>query len=136
MLRDASTETKAATHRLQILMNHTMRNARGRADAVAFKLSPAQLQTRLSSARMRFDAAIAGCHTAVATQLEDARGRFVLAAASLDALSPLAVLQRGYAIAQDKDGKLLRDAQAVSIGDSMHVRLAKGRIDARVERTE
>jgi exodeoxyribonuclease VII large subunit len=136
MLRDASTETKAATHRLQILMNHTMRNARGRADAVAFKLSPAQLQTRLSSARMRFDAAIADCHTAVATQLEDARGRFVLAAASLDALSPLAVLQRGYAIAQDKDGKLLRDAQAVSIGDSMHVRLAKGRIDARVERTE
>jgi exodeoxyribonuclease VII large subunit len=136
MLRNASTETKAATHRLQILMNHTMRSAQGRADAVAFKLSPARLQTRLSSARMRFDAANTGCHTAVATQLEEARGRFALAAASLDALSPLAVLQRGYAIAQDSEGKLLREAQAVSIGDSMHVRLAKGRIDARVEHTE
>jgi len=134
-LRDAKMETKAAIHRLQILINHTMRNAHGRADAVAFKLSPARLQTRLSSARMRFDSANAGCTLAIAAQLEEARSRFGLAAASLDALSPLAVLQRGYAIAEDTNGKLLRDAQAVSIGDSVHVRLAKGRLDARVERT-
>ena len=54
-------------------------------------------------------------------------------AASLDALSPLAVLQRGYAIAESEDGRLLRDARAISVGDSVRVRLAKGRIDARVE---
>ncbi|HVQ39196.1 MAG TPA: exodeoxyribonuclease VII large subunit, partial [Pyrinomonadaceae bacterium] len=56
-----------------------------------------------------------------------------LAAASLDALSPLAVLGRGYAIAQSEDGKLLRDASAVAIGDSVRVRLAKGDLQARVE---
>jgi len=61
--------------------------------------------------------------------------RFGLATASLDALSPLAVLHRGYAIAQREDGTLLRDAKAVSIGDSVKVRLAKGRIKATVEDT-
>jgi exodeoxyribonuclease VII large subunit len=52
----------------------------------------------------------------------------------LDALSPLAVLQRGYAIAQDADGKLLRDAAAVQVGDEVGVRLAKGRFSAKVSK--
>jgi exodeoxyribonuclease VII large subunit len=62
--------------------------------------------------------------------------RLGLAAASLDALSPLAVLQRGYAIAQTQDGKLVRDAKLVSVGDSIKVRLADGRLAARVESVE
>jgi len=45
----------------------------------------------------------------------------------------LGVLQRGYAIAQKKDGTLLRDASAVVAGDPINVRLAKGKIAARVE---
>jgi exodeoxyribonuclease VII large subunit len=54
-------------------------------------------------------------------------------ATALDALSPLAVLQRGYAIAEQADGRLLRDANSVSPGDELRVRLAKGRLTARVE---
>ena len=66
-------------------------------------------------------------------RLQQARERLGLAVASLDALSPLAVLQRGYAIAQDASGRLLRDAQSVVVGDEVRVRLAKGRLNARVE---
>lgn len=135
-LRNAGKDTNSATHRLQILINHTMRNARGRAEQMAFKLSPARLQTRLTNARMRFDSVRNNCGTAIGTHMEEARSRLGLVAASLDALSPLAVLQRGYAIAQHKDGRLLRDARSVSIGDPVRVRLAKGRLEARVEHTE
>ncbi|MEP6919534.1 MAG: exodeoxyribonuclease VII large subunit [bacterium] len=135
-LRDAGTDTNAATHRLQLLINQTMRNARGRAEHVAFKLSPARLQTQLANASMRLDSARSGCAAAATTHLEEARSRFGLATASLDALSPLAVLQRGYAIAQHEDGRLVREAQSVKIGESLQVRLAKGRIEARVERAE
>jgi exodeoxyribonuclease VII large subunit len=56
--------------------------------------------------------------------------------ASLDALSPLGVLSRGYAIAQDAKGRLLRDAQAVKIGDEVKVRLEHGRLGTRVEDVE
>jgi exodeoxyribonuclease VII large subunit len=69
-------------------------------------------------------------------QLQQARERLGLAAASLDALSPLAVLQRGYAIAQDKSGALLRDAKSVAVGDEVRVRLVKGRLNTRVESLE
>jgi exodeoxyribonuclease VII large subunit len=68
--------------------------------------------------------------------MEEARKRLAMAAASLDALSPLAVLERGYAIAQRPDGTLLRDAGSVAVGDSISVRLAKGQLTAGVEATE
>jgi len=68
--------------------------------------------------------------------LQEGRERLGLAAASLDALSPLGVLQRGYAIAQDASGKLLRDAAAVSPGDAVSVRLQKGKLSTRIERIE
>jgi exodeoxyribonuclease VII large subunit len=132
-MRNARIETNSATHRMQLQLNRVLRDARGRADAVSFQLSPARLQTRLANARMRFDTAYHSCTGLMDSRLEEARTRLGLAAASLDALSPLAVLQRGYAIAQDKSGHLLREAGSVKVGDSIRVRLAKGRIDARVE---
>ena len=135
-MRNARLETNSATHRMQLQMNRAIRDARERADAVSYQLSPARVQTRLADARKRFDEAYRGCTGLIDTRLEEARTRLGLAAASLDALSPLAVLQRGYAIAQDESGNLLRDAQSTAVGDSVRVRLAKGRINTRVETIE
>jgi exodeoxyribonuclease VII large subunit len=135
-LRDATSATNSARHRLQILVSQTVRSAHLRADALSGSLAPAQLHARLAAARLRFDSAYTGCNTAIESQIDEARKRLGLAAASLDALSPLSVLQRGYAIAQTEDGSLLRDAKLVSIGDSVKVRLAKGGISARVESVE
>ncbi len=135
-LRDATASTNAAIHRLQILMNQTVRSAHLRADALSGSLAPAQLRARLAEERVRFDSAYTGCNTAIEKQIVEAKKRLGLAATSLDALSPLGVLQRGYAIAQNADGDLLRDAKLLSIGDRVKVRLAQGRIDARVEGVE
>jgi exodeoxyribonuclease VII large subunit len=46
------------------------------------------------------------------------------------------VLERGYALVYGPDGRLLRDAAQVAAGDSIDVRLAKGRLSARVTKTE
>ncbi len=54
----------------------------------------------------------------------------------LQALSPLAVLQRGYAIVRDAQGQVVRRADQVSPGDTLEVRLARGRLWSTVERTE
>jgi exodeoxyribonuclease VII large subunit len=45
-------------------------------------------------------------------------------------------LQRGYAVAHDANGKLLRDAASVNQGDAVSVRLAKGKLNTRVETIE
>ena len=135
-LRDARANTSSATHELQTLITRTVRNAQSRANAVTQNLSPARLQTRVVNAQARFETASSGCSVAMEMQLQQARERLGLAAASLDALSPLAVLQRGYAIAQDKSGALLRDAKSVGVGDEVRVRLVKGRLNTRVESVE
>ena len=119
-----------------MLMTQTLRGAHFRADALSGSLAPAQLRARINEARVRYESAYDGCHAAIERQVEDSKKRLAVAAASLDALSPLAVLQRGFSIAQKADGSLLRDASSVSVGDSVKLRLARGRIDARVEQVE
>lgn len=52
--------------------------------------------------------------------------RFASLAASLDALSPLKVLGRGYAVARDKNGNILRAAEEVSAGEKIEVLLGQG----------
>jgi len=132
-LRDAGTRTARSSHELLALMNLAMQNARRRSDAVRHHLSPANLRAKVISAGTRLEIANTGCNDAISANLENARQRLGLAAASLDALSPLAVLQRGYAIVQDREGRLLRDGASVAVGDTVRMRLAKGRLDCRVE---
>jgi exodeoxyribonuclease VII large subunit len=62
------------------------------------------------------------------------RERLGLTAARLDALSPLAVLGRGYALVRDRDGRLVTDAATLAPADEVEVSLARGAIDCRVER--
>ncbi|MCU1267398.1 MAG: exodeoxyribonuclease large subunit [Acidobacteria bacterium] len=132
-LREARRETDQATRELQTLVHLAFQNARRRADQIALRLAPAQLREHLTEARARFDYVYTGCQTATVARLDEKKKRLGLAAASLDALSPLAVLQRGYAIAQDANGRLVRDAQAVAPGDMLRVRLARGNLNCRVE---
>ena len=110
-------------------------NLRARVQEQALSHAFDEVKSRLNSARARLDTASVACGGAMETKLQEGRERLGLAAASLDALSPLGVLQRGYAIAQDASGKLLRDAAAVAQGDAISVRLAKGKLSARVEAT-
>ncbi|HYK21181.1 MAG TPA: exodeoxyribonuclease VII large subunit [Pyrinomonadaceae bacterium] len=111
-------------------------NLRTRVQEQALSHAFDEVKSQLASARARFDAASSACDESMEGKLQQARERLALVAASLDALSPLGVLQRGYAIAQDASGKPLRDAAAVAEGDEVSVRLAKGRLRTRVEATD
>jgi exodeoxyribonuclease VII large subunit len=53
---------------------------------------------------------------------------------ALHALSPVAILERGYALVFDSSGKLLKDAAKAKIGDEISARLAKGTVVATVKR--
>jgi exodeoxyribonuclease VII large subunit len=51
----------------------------------------------------------------------------------LNTVSPLATLGRGFALVKRvADGKLLTDADAISVGDEIEARLANGTLKARV----
>lgn len=62
--------------------------------------------------------------------VERKRRRFVEQTAKLDAMSPLKVLTRGYAIAQKKDGTVLRSVSQVEITDEIAISMGDGRVSA------
>ncbi len=71
---------------------------------------------------------------AILHTLQARRRQLENAAASLDAMSPLRVLERGYAVARTPEGHVVTDAASVADGDDLEVRVARGTIDVRVLR--
>jgi exodeoxyribonuclease VII large subunit len=96
--------------------------------------SPTQLLGRL---RLQQDLLAQRLGTAVLGLLAEKRRRLELACRSLDTISPLATLQRGYAIvSQLPERRILRQAASVKAGDRLEARLAEGTLVCTVDATE
>jgi exodeoxyribonuclease VII large subunit len=89
----------------------------------------------LGLARRRLDAAQASMESAWHRRVELLGRRLAVAARTLDAVSPLATLRRGYAIVTNADGTVVADAATVRAGDVIDARLTRGSIRARIEST-
>jgi exodeoxyribonuclease VII large subunit len=135
-LRVAREELDDVRCRLENRAGDLSRTARRRLEEVRGKLSPAGMAASASRTRVRLAVGGAALETAAHARLDDARRRLGLAVASLDAMSPLAVLGRGYALATDERGRVLRSARGVREGEAVRVRLAEGSLLCRVEEAE
>ena len=89
----------------------------------------------VEQAGMRLDLLTRAFTATANTITQSAAARFAAATAKLDALSPLKVLSRGYTIATGTDGTPLKSVSAVTVGDSIHLRLSDGTLDCTVERS-
>lgn len=108
---------------------------RGRVDVLLRRATLARPQARVAQGRLRVDELSHRLGLAVRRRVQREQGRLQRAAAALEAMSPLAVLGRGYAIAF-KGGHVLKEAGTASPGDSIRVRLHQGQLTARVESVE
>src|SRR6266436_3895897 len=132
-LRTAMTFADDAEYRLQTSIAARVQSVLRRLEAAAHALTPSHLRERVATGRARFDALWQARDAALTARMERAAQQFSLAAAALDAMSPLKVLERGYAIAQNAAGGIVREAKTVSTGDALRLRLWKGTLDCRVE---
>jgi exodeoxyribonuclease VII large subunit len=96
------------------------------------RLRRQDLRIRLAEARRRLVAASQRAEHLIAARLLTAHRGLAPLAASLEQLSPLRVLDRGYAIIESAAGHVVTDAGQVDVGDPIGVRLAKGRLAATV----
>jgi exodeoxyribonuclease VII large subunit len=88
------------------------------------------LQPRL----IRLDDAKEGLLAGLSGRLSDLRRRLELAAAVLEAGSPLAILERGFAVVtREENGAVLRRAGQTAAGDRLRIRLMEGTVQARTE---
>jgi len=88
----------------------------------------------LAQARERLQFSTNQLHRAIEHQLHARANSSNALAARLHALSPLAVLERGYALVLDRDGNVVRSAAQLAVGDMLTTRLADGDFGSRVER--
>ncbi|MEP7177325.1 MAG: exodeoxyribonuclease VII large subunit, partial [Gemmatimonadales bacterium] len=72
-------------------------------------------------------------HGALTALLDRRKHQVARLAAQLDALSPLRVLERGYAVPTDAGGRVLKRREEFVPGAPFTLRVADGRVDARVE---
>jgi exodeoxyribonuclease VII large subunit len=135
-LRVGREEQRDARLRLERRIVDLNARARRRLEALTTRLRPAQIAASASRARARATVGGAALESAARAGLEDARTRLAVAVAALDALSPLAVLGRGYALALDESGAVVRSSRAVVRGARVRVRLSEGALNCRVEEIE
>lgn len=103
-----------------------LHSARARLDAHEPGRRLESTRTRLATARERLRAAMAQRRQHLASRVGDVAGR-------LDALSPLGVLSRGYALCWNEERTaILRDASRVSIGDGVAIKLRRGELTCTV----
>ncbi|RMF18810.1 MAG: exodeoxyribonuclease VII large subunit, partial [Deltaproteobacteria bacterium] len=77
-------------------------------------------------------AADANLRRAALLRVEGASNKLARLSSKLEALSPLAVLERGYSLATRPDGRLVRSAGEIKPGDELGLRFARGRARASV----
>ena len=90
---------------------------------------------RVRDAAAHHAALLARLQAAGLEQTRRARERLLPLVRTLNAISPLATLERGYAIVSIEGGQILRDAADAKAGTIIEARLARGRIRAKVEAT-
>ena len=101
--------------------------------ALRLKLETFDVSRRFAAMRTRLVKADGSLRSCVDRRLHDADGQLRSAAARLETLSPLAVLGRGYAVCWNADRTaIIRDANLVTKGDRVHVKLERGELDCDV----
>ncbi len=91
------------------------------------------LRVRLAQTRAQLEGRRERLMPLMAWRLEASRSKLESLDRQMRQLSPLAILERGYAIVEASDGAIIRSSEQTAPGDSLGVRLHQGRLRVRVE---
>lgn len=120
------------THRLETAQRQWLETLRRRFEFVSAAVRHYDLRLVLSGIRKELESWRAALAAVMRNVLLQHRVRSERLHTALQSLSPLAILDRGYALIFDSRGKLLKDASGIQVGDAVSARLARGQIEASV----
>ncbi|WAM56324.1 exodeoxyribonuclease VII large subunit [Vreelandella venusta] len=124
----------ALCQRLQRAMQQTVQQQQARVTQLSKRLASQDMARLHRAEQERFSQLQRRLASAMQRALEVRQARLSSAARELNAISPLAVLGRGYAIAQDEKGQVIRRAEDTAPGQKLSLRLGEGRLNVEVKR--
>ena len=92
------------------------------------------LKSRIAFDRLNADNIMSDAESRMRSTLTTLRHRTQLAGEAVESSSPKAIMDRGYSIVTDEDGKVVKNADALADRQLINIEAAKGRATARVER--
>ena len=121
---------------LRAVLERSLTRKQRRFGSVEVRFAALDLRARVGKLRRTLDERSRNLRIGIDRALIARRRKLEAAALQLDERSPFQLLERGYAIAYDASGKVLRSPDQVSLGDDISLRLAQGHLDATVRRKD
>jgi exodeoxyribonuclease VII large subunit len=136
VIRQRQQKLDDLTHRVELAQRNLLEKSRRRWEIISAAVRHYDVRLVLSGMRKELDSCTTALGSVMRNVLLQHRVRSERLETALQSLSPLAILDRGYALVFDANGKLLKDADAVKMGDEISARLAHGQIDAAVTKKQ
>ena len=136
LLRQQRQRADEMTSRLALGLRARLEQSRKRFTAAYLRIASFDFRVKISAFRLRLERRVAELGVRAERLLRNKRDRFEKLSLQLHERSPLRVLERGYAIATDAAGNLLRDAAQVALGDTIAIQLHRGKLSTEVKRKE
>lgn len=129
------TQMQRADHlesRLRLALAAKLENRRQREQRLALRLAAHHPRALLAPRKQRLAQAQKSLPTLIRQHLASEQTHLATLNRALHTVSPLATLERGYAIAWDQHHQILRDTDALSPNDAIRLKLARGELECQV----
>jgi exodeoxyribonuclease VII large subunit len=135
-IKDWHYEIEDLQERMEDAFAQKLKDKNKRLEKVTSQLSPLRLASKVAGGKIKLAVLQQRQISAIKKTVDAKDESLKIEMASLDALSPLSVLKRGFSITENARGEILRSAENIKIDETVKIRLAKGKIKARVLKTE
>jgi exodeoxyribonuclease VII large subunit len=132
VIRQRQQKLDDLTHRMELAERNLLQQLHRRWETISAAVRHYDLRLVLSGMRKELDSKATALLAVTRNVLLQHRVRTERLDTALQSLSPLAILDRGYALVFDSEGTLLKDSGRIKVGDEISARLAKGEIQAQV----
>jgi exodeoxyribonuclease VII large subunit len=136
LLRQRRQRADEMTSRLALGLRARLEQSRKRFTAAHLRIASFDFRVKIAAFRLRLEKRSAELGVRMERLLRDKRDRLEKLSLQLQERSPLRVLERGYAIATDAAGNLLRSTGDVALGDTVAIQLHRGKLSTEVKRKD
>ena len=136
LIRQDQQKLDDLAHRMEVAQRNVLEKSRRRFETISAAVRHYDVRRVLAGVRKQLDSQTAALAAVMRNVLLQHRVRSERLQTALESLSPLAILDRGYALVFDSNGKLVKDSRAVKVGDPISARLAHGEIQASVTKKQ